>query len=73
MTKTPRVLFDTGQSTKSIGTANFRNSDKVCKVCEEASAKHLETKVSNQDLATMVRAPHEGRYVHHIRRVRLHT
>jgi hypothetical protein len=26
MTKTPRVLFDTGQSTKSIGTTNLRNS-----------------------------------------------
>jgi hypothetical protein len=72
MTKTPRVLFDTGQSTKSIGTANFRNSDTVCKVCLFFMYDQRPS-VSNRDLATMVRAPHEGCYVHRIRRVRLHT
>jgi hypothetical protein len=39
MTKTPRVLFDTGQSTKSIGTTNFRNSVQFVKFVLRVSRK----------------------------------
>jgi hypothetical protein len=57
---------------KPLGMRNFRNSDTVCKVCLFFTYDQRPS-VSNRDLATMVRTPHEGCYVHRIRRVRLHT
>jgi hypothetical protein len=62
MTKTPRVLFDTGLVT---------NWNSICK--KFFFMYDQRPSVSNRDLATMVRAPHEGCYVHRICGVRLHT
>jgi hypothetical protein len=62
MTKTPRVLFDTGLVT---------NWNSICK--KFFFMYDQRPSVSNRDLATVVGTPHEGCDVHRIRRVRLHT
>jgi hypothetical protein len=62
MTKTPRVLFDTGLVT---------NWNSICK--KFFFMYDQRPSVSNRDLATMVRAPHEGCDVHRIRLICLGT